>query len=353
VQESYNQTFVDAVRATGGHNATRTLVVQTYNTNMWHGLEYFTLPTDTVNDRLIVEVHYYDPYDYTLNSSGTCLYWGAPYPSQSACSWAQEDYVDDLFAQVRTKWVDQGVPVIIGEYVVGIRPNLDLESREYFLRYINGAAATNGIKTFYWDTGVLPSQSGGCALFDRNTGAITDQGALDAVMNGAHPSGSYTLTVTKEGTGSGSVSSSPAGVSCGSTCSSTFAAGTSITLTATPDSGSSFVGWSGACSGNGICTVSMLTAKSVTANFISGSTICDNPITFSGNTGNFNTTEAVCYRTSNTINGWGCYNFDGRDLTVSGWELTCGDMPLHTADDGYFYFSISDGTYPWAGIYTW
>jgi aryl-phospho-beta-D-glucosidase BglC (GH1 family) len=353
VQESYNQTFVNAVRATGGNNATRTLVVQTYNTNMWHGLDYFTPPTDTVSNRLIVEVHYYDPYDYTLNPSGSCLYWGAPYPTQSACTWAQESYVDDLFAQVRAKWVDQGIPVIIGEYGVATRSNLDLDSREYFLEYINGAAATNGIKTFYWDNGVAPTRDNGFALFDRNTGAVIDQGALDAVMNGAHPSGSYTLTVTKDGTGSGVVSTSPAGVSCGSTCSATFAAGTNVTLTATADSGSSFIGWSGACTGTGTCTVSMLSAKSVTATFIFGSTTCDNPITFTGSTGNFNTTEAVCYRTSDTINGWGCYNFDGRTITVGGLVRTCGQMPLNKSADGYTYFSVTAGTYAWAGIYTW
>ena len=48
VQQSYNQTFVNAVRATGGNNSSRTLVVQTYNTNAWHGLNFFTMPTDTI-----------------------------------------------------------------------------------------------------------------------------------------------------------------------------------------------------------------------------------------------------------------------------------------------------------------
>ena len=49
VQQSYNQTFVNAVRATGGNNASRTLVVQTYNTNIQHGLNYFTMPTDSAS----------------------------------------------------------------------------------------------------------------------------------------------------------------------------------------------------------------------------------------------------------------------------------------------------------------
>src|SRR5262249_24384101 len=68
----------------------------------------------------------------------------------------------------------------------------------------------------------------------------------------------FILTVTKAGTGSGMVTSSPAGISCGSTCSAAFDAGTSVTLMASRASGSRFTGWSGeGCSGTGTCTVSM------------------------------------------------------------------------------------------------
>lgn len=185
VQQSYNQTFVNAVRATGGNNSSRTLIVQTYNTNAWHGLNYFSMPSDSIANRLIVEIHHYDPYDFTLNSSGPCLAWGAPYTQYSQCAWAQEAYHDDLFNQVRAKWVANGIPVIIGEYAVGVRPNLNLASREYYLEYVNRVAKNNGLKTFYWDIGVPPSQSGGDALFDRNSGAIVDQGALNAIKRGA------------------------------------------------------------------------------------------------------------------------------------------------------------------------
>jgi hypothetical protein len=61
----------------------RTLVVQTYNTNMQHGLNFFTLPTDTIANRLIVETHFYDPFDFTLNTTGSCLFWGAPFPPRA------------------------------------------------------------------------------------------------------------------------------------------------------------------------------------------------------------------------------------------------------------------------------
>jgi hypothetical protein len=76
----------------------------------------------------------------------------------------------------------------------------------------------------------------------------------------------FPLTVTKAGTGSGTVTSSPAGISCGSTCSASFSQGTSVALSATAASGSTFAGWSGeGCSGT--CTVSMTQARSVTATF--------------------------------------------------------------------------------------
>ncbi|HEU5137742.1 MAG TPA: cellulase family glycosylhydrolase [Steroidobacteraceae bacterium] len=80
---------------------------------------------------------------------------------------------------------------------------------------------------------------------------------------------------------------------------------------------------------------------------------CPNPITFSGNTGNFNTTGAVCYRTNSNINGWGCFNFDGRTVTVGGVARTCGQMPLTRSADGYYYFAVTAGQFPWAGMYSW
>ena len=166
----------------------------------------------------------------------------------------------------------------------------------------------------------------------------------------------HTLIVTKSGTGTGVVTSQPGGINCGATCSAAYANGTAVTLTPSAASNASFTGWSGACSGTGSCVLTMNQARSVTATFNSsdgpGGT-CQNPVTFSGNTGNFNTTGAVCYRTTANIGGWGCYNFDGRTLIVGGVVRACGQMPLTRAADGYYYFAVGAGQFPWAGLFAW
>ena len=77
----------------------------------------------------------------------------------------------------------------------------------------------------------------------------------------------YTLNLTKAGTGSGMITSVPAGISCGSYCNGSYFDGTILTLTATPSEGSTFAGWLGACSGTGTCIVTMDGDKAVTATF--------------------------------------------------------------------------------------
>jgi len=76
-----------------------------------------------------------------------------------------------------------------------------------------------------------------------------------------------TLTVTKGGAGTGTVTSAPASIDCGATCAADFPTGTAVTLTATAAAGSVFSGWSGACTGTGTCQVAMDAAAAVTAGF--------------------------------------------------------------------------------------
>jgi endo-1,4-beta-xylanase len=101
-------------------------------------------------------------------------------------------------------------------------------------------------------------------LFD---GGSNKKSAYTAVLDALNAVSTVVLTVTKSGSGSGTVTSAPAGINCGGTCSASYASGTGVTLTAAPAGGSTFAGWSGSCSGTGACTVSMTAARSVTATF--------------------------------------------------------------------------------------
>ena len=110
--------------------------------------------------------------------------------------------------------------------------------------------------------------SGGCAgTATTCTVSMTAARSVTATFAQSAPT-AYLLSVTKTGTGSGSVTSSPTGVTCGSTCSASFSSGASVTLTAVPSTGSTFTGWSGGgCTGTGTCTVTMSAAQTVAAAF--------------------------------------------------------------------------------------
>ena len=82
----------------------------------------------------------------------------------------------------------------------------------------------------------------------------------------------FALTVTKAGTGSGTVTSAPTGINCGTACAANFASGTAVTLTQVAATGSTFAGWSGACTGTGACVVTVTAAAAVTATFTAANT---------------------------------------------------------------------------------
>lgn len=270
---SYHQTFVDAVRATGGNNSSRTLIVQGPLTDIEKTDQLMnTMPTDNIAERLMAEVHYYTPYQFCLmtedQSWGDMFYfWGEGHHSITNTSrnatWGEESDVENYFGLMQTKFVDNGIPVIMGEFGAIRRSNLTgedltlhLASREYYHKYIVESAKSHGMIPVYWDNGVSEF-----ALFNRSTGAVVDQGNLDALMEGADitPVTSYTLSSTSNG--SGSISFDPTG--------GTYEAGTTVTVTATADSGWTFSSWSGDLSGSdNPTTITVNSNKSITANFV-------------------------------------------------------------------------------------
>lgn len=177
VQNGYNQAFVNAVRATGGNNARRHLVVQSYFTNIDHAVSINTVPTDTVANRLFMEAHYYDPFNFTLNGDSTVWQWGANATDPSATeTWANEAWVDAQFQKMKVRYVDQGVGVIIGEYGSYVKPAYPgmAAYRKAWAEYITRSIVQHGQVPMWWDTG---------ELIDRATGAQKVPDVISTLVN--------------------------------------------------------------------------------------------------------------------------------------------------------------------------
>ena len=196
ILNGFHQTFVNAVRSTGGKNAYRVLVIQAPLTdidlaaNDWHAM-----PTDTVAGRQMAEVHFY-PWSFTNQAedadySQVFYYWGNGFHSTTDpyrnSTREEEPYVDAQFAKMKSKFVDQGIPVVLGEFAATLRTQLtgaDLAlhraSRAYYSQYVTKAALANGMLPFYWEIGMDPG-----LLFNRTAPAVGDPQILDGLLVGA------------------------------------------------------------------------------------------------------------------------------------------------------------------------
>lgn len=191
----YYQNFINTVRATGGQNTARWLVLQGPQTNIANTVAWGTsLPSDPTPNRLVLEVHYYDPYNYTMmtadQSWGDMAYfWGSGYHSsalpQRNPTWGEEaNWMQPTLQQMYANFTSKGIPVMIGEFaamdrtgnpdLTGSLLTLHLASRTYFDQSVLHFAAMYGLAPFYWDTGI----------FNRTTNAIADPAGARALTGG-------------------------------------------------------------------------------------------------------------------------------------------------------------------------
>ncbi len=146
-----NQLFVDTVRATGGRNAYRTLVLSTYaGSHEQEVIDGFKLPTDSVDDRLMVAVNAYAPalFSYTVDEETTSL--------TDVHEWGSESdkaELDALFDKLYNRFTSKGIPVMIGEFCTADKGNT--EARAAHAAYYTAAADKRGIPCFWWDDGGL------------------------------------------------------------------------------------------------------------------------------------------------------------------------------------------------------
>ena len=194
-----HQIFVDTVRATGGNNASRTLILQGPSTSFEHTADWVTnLPTDRIADRFMVEAHFY-PYQFCLmskeeNWGKPFFYWGKAFHSSSDAAhnptWGEESYVDSQFNLMKPKFLDRNIPVVIGEFgaLKRLSQNLSPEnlklhilSRRHFYSTVVKSALSKGMIPVLWDAG--GKGDGTMTVFDRSgkEGAIYDLGLLNAV----------------------------------------------------------------------------------------------------------------------------------------------------------------------------
>ncbi len=190
----YYQTYVNAVRAVGGYNTNRWLVMPSVSDATWMN----ALPTDSVTNRIMVEYHQYTPSLFTIIHDdpvwGTSRYfWGKAYhyagnPSRNA-TFGEEDEIDAYHQQLADLYVNKGIPVLIGEFGAfrtdslsatnATQANWNRASTLYWNKYAAESARGHGISPFYWST---PNQP-----FHWTSGAVTDAELVSALTGGAAP----------------------------------------------------------------------------------------------------------------------------------------------------------------------
>ncbi|MCM1056078.1 MAG: glycoside hydrolase family 5 protein [Firmicutes bacterium] len=156
VVNEINQTFVDTVRATGGNNASRFLLIAGFGTDIANTCNSkYKMPMDSAENKLLVSVHYYDPSGYCINTS--LATWGT-----------KQDYqtMNDTLAMM-TRFTEQGYGVIIGEYGVLMETGTLKENAADYTRNFLNNCDIYGYCPVLWD----------CSnLYDRQTCSIVDMG---------------------------------------------------------------------------------------------------------------------------------------------------------------------------------
>ncbi len=168
-----NQVFVDTIRGLGGNNPKRHLMIPTYAASSTDkAIRAMTIPAG--DDKLIVSVHAYIPYNFALAENGTAEW------SDDAPSCTQE--MDNLFSTLKTTFIDKGTPVIIGEMGAVSRDNNAVRA-EWSKYYISHARAA-GIPCIWWDNGTYLGGDNAFGLLSRKSCRWIYRDVVDGLMEG-------------------------------------------------------------------------------------------------------------------------------------------------------------------------
>lgn len=189
-----NQIFVDTVRQTGGNNAKRWLMVPGWNTNIEYtaGNYGFVVPSDNYRSseisssekRIMISVHFYDPWDFCGVESSSYTQWGSKATNSSKVpSYCDESYLNYAFWLLSDKFTSKGYPVVIGEYGAIDKSAYDSQNtacRAEFASKVCKYADQYGCVPVWWDNGVNGTY--GFGLFNRYNYQVTQQSIIDAIM---------------------------------------------------------------------------------------------------------------------------------------------------------------------------
>jgi hypothetical protein len=216
--------------------------------------------------------NFVDHGDGTVTQLNTGLMWAKCSEGQSGsgCSGAATQMVwSEAFSAARHS--------NLGGYTDWRVPNIkELHALTDHSRYspaLDSDYFPNTPLAWFWSSSPYANYFNGVWEVNSETGSISSYGYRYEfnpvrLVRGGESFDAFDLTVTKKGSGVGTVTSSPAGISCGTTCVERLGSGTVLALSASPDFGSTFAGWSGACTNKtGTCTVKMSAAQTVTATF--------------------------------------------------------------------------------------
>ncbi|MDR7210709.1 cellulase family glycosylhydrolase [Flavobacterium piscis] len=199
ILNGYHETFIKAVRATGGKNSYRVLVVQGPSTDIIKTSQLMTpttLPHDPVPNRMMLEVHFYGPWHFNLTEDGlynpdtkASYYWGAGNhstiePLRNAPN-GEEDELRAEMGKIK-KFVDAGIPVMLGEYgtwrrtaeyngQIPLDTDMHNKSVNAWATFVTKTARENGMVPFWWEIGFM---------LDRANNKVKDQAMLDAIKAG-------------------------------------------------------------------------------------------------------------------------------------------------------------------------
>ncbi|HKP63614.1 MAG TPA: glycoside hydrolase family 5 protein, partial [Polyangiales bacterium] len=164
-----NQLFVTTVRAQGGYNATRALLIAGFNTDIAKTcVDAFSVPTDPAGaGKLFLSIHFYDPYTFTLMEDAES--WGSP-----KATWgtdAEKKTLDDLFSRLGSFSTSKKIPVILGEFAVtrGMKVMRQPASRILWLQSVTTATRSRGMVPVLWDTGSEISRNDGTVSSELQT----------------------------------------------------------------------------------------------------------------------------------------------------------------------------------------